>query len=121
VLLGDQMAMRINFGIAEEGCHPVFKALRNEMLQSLGLLVDLVPGILQYLVQKQFQKTVVPHKFPRAPLPGLGQADTPMFFIYDQPWPMGRELLQHAGYGGRSNAKAFGKHVARHSRLGSSA
>src|SRR5205807_2433634 len=81
VLLRDDMTMWIDNRVAQYGCHAVLESLRNEMFQTLRLIVHLVPGIFKNVVQKKFQQPVMPHNLPAAPLAGAGKPYTVMFLI----------------------------------------
>lgn len=52
VLVGDDVAVRVDFGIAENRCEPILEPFGDEMLQSLGFFVDFVPGVLQNVVEE---------------------------------------------------------------------
>ena len=73
--------MRIDFGIAQDRGHAIFKALGDEVLQPFRLLVHFVPGVLQNVVQEQLQQTMVPDQLPRAAFAGRGEADAAVLFI----------------------------------------
>ena len=49
------MPMRIDLGVAKNCGHAIFKTLGNEVLQTLRLIVDLVPGVFEDVVQKQLK------------------------------------------------------------------
>ena len=51
--------MRIDLRIAEFRCDSVFELLRYEMLQALRFFVNFVPSVVQEVVQKPFQETVM--------------------------------------------------------------
>ena len=52
IFLGDDVAMRIDFRIAQDGRYAIFEALGDEVLQAFGFFVDFVPRILQNVVQE---------------------------------------------------------------------
>ena len=60
MFLGDHMHVRIDFWIAEDRRDPIFKSLRDEVFKPFCFLVHFVPGVLQNVMKKQFQQTVVP-------------------------------------------------------------
>jgi hypothetical protein len=76
MFLRDQMPMRIYFRIAEDGRDPIFKSFRDEMFEAFRFLVHFVPGVLQNVVEKQFQQTVMPDQFPRPPLARRAEPNT---------------------------------------------
>lgn len=73
--------MRIDLGIAEDCRDPIFKPFGDEVLEPFGLFMHLVPGVLQHVMKKQFQQTVVPNQFPRPPSAGRSEPDSAVFFI----------------------------------------
>lgn len=58
-LLRDGMSVGVEFRVSENCSDTVFKLLGNEMFKPLSLFVNLVPRILEDLVQEQFQETMV--------------------------------------------------------------
>ena len=81
---GYHMPVRVDFRIAEDRRNPIFESLRDEVFQSFCFLVHFVPGVLQNVVKKQFQQTVVPDQFPRPPFASRSEPDTSVFFIQNQ-------------------------------------
>ena len=88
--------MRIDLRIAQDCCHAIFKSFRDEVFQPFRLIVYLIPGILQNVMEKQFQQTMVPHQFPCPPLASRRQLDPSMFLIQNQRGSLHRQLLQHS-------------------------
>ena len=70
ILLRDDVSVRIDLRVAENGGNAVFKTLRNKVLQSLCFLMHFIPGILQNVVKEQVKQAVMPHQFPAAALSG---------------------------------------------------
>ena len=63
VLGRDWIAMRVLLGVTQKFGDMVFQGVRKDMLQSVRLLVDLIPRNVQGLVQKQFEQSVMAHDF----------------------------------------------------------
>ena len=117
IFLGDHMSMRIDFRIAENRGNPIFKSLRDEVFQPFCFLVHFVPGVLQNVVQKQFQQAVMPDQFPRPPFAGGSEPDTSVLFIQNQGRPLRRELLKHSGHRRSANCQPLGQSVGRDARI----
>ena len=64
------MAVGIKLWVTEFCGNTLFEALRDEMLQPLGLVMDLLDGIVQYFVQKCLQQPMMAHDLQRAPPTG---------------------------------------------------
>lgn len=75
------MPMRIDFRIAKDRRHPIFKSLRDEVFKPFCFLVNFVPRVLQNVVKKQFQQSVMSDQFPRPPFASRGEPDASVFFI----------------------------------------
>ena len=84
ILGGDHVPMRIDFRIAEDRRNAIFESLRDEVLQALRFLVHFVPGVLQNVVKKSFQQTMVPDQLPSPPFAGRAKPDASVFFIEHQ-------------------------------------
>jgi hypothetical protein len=52
MFLGNQVSVGIDFGIPKNGGDPVFESFGDEVFQLLRLLVHLVPGILENVVEE---------------------------------------------------------------------
>ena len=89
------MAIGIDLRISQDRGYPVLESLGDEMLRALRFFMDLIPGILQYVVQKKLQQPMVAHKFPSSALAGRGQPDSPVLLIHDQRRALYRQALQH--------------------------
>ena len=53
------MPVRVRFGVSQFGRDPVLQPLRDEMFQTLRFFVNLVPRIIENVVEESFQETVV--------------------------------------------------------------
>jgi len=47
--------MGINFRITKNGGNPVFESFGDEVLQPLCLIVHFIPGVLQNIMQEEFE------------------------------------------------------------------
>lgn len=103
--------MGVDVGIAQLGGYPVLEALRNIVLQAFGFFVNFIPWIIQEIVKKPFQEPMMAHNFQRTMLPRRRQDHTVMLLIVDPSRFMGCELLKHARYRRRSDAKPFRQSV----------
>ena len=117
VLLWNYVPVRVDFRVAENGGDPIFKPLRDDVLQPLCLLVHFVPGILQDIVKKQFEQAVMSHQFPRPSFPSGTEPNTPVLFIQDQGRLLRCKPLKHAGHRRRPNSKPLGKSICRYAQL----
>ena len=75
------MPVRVEFGIAQYRRYTIFKALRNEVFKTFGLVMNFIPRILQHVMQEQFEQTMMPDQFPRSPFARRREPDTSVFFI----------------------------------------
>lgn len=117
IFLRDDMPMRIDLRIAEDCRDAIFKSFGDEVLQPFCLFMHLVPGVLQHVMQKQFQQTVVPDQLPRPAFAGRSEPDTVMFFIQNQGRMMRCELLKHSGHRRSTNSKPLGQGIRRYARV----
>lgn len=113
VFLRNRVAVRVDFRIAKDCRYPVLKTLGNEMLQPLCLFVDFVPGVLQNIMEKQFEQPMMPHQFPRSLFPRGGQPNSSMLFMHNKSRPLRGEPFEHPGHRRRANSQPFGKGVCR--------
>ena len=75
------MPMRIDLRIAENRGNSIFKPLRDEVLQPLRFFMHFVPGVLQNVVKKQLQQTVMSDQFPRPAFAGRAEPDASVLLI----------------------------------------
>src|SRR5580658_6157114 len=71
-----------------------------------------VPGVLENVVQKELQETMVPDQLPGPPFAGRGEADALVFFIEHQRRTLRRELLKHSCDRRRADAQPPGESVS---------
>lgn len=101
--------MRVYFRVAEYRRDAIFKTLGDEVLQALGLIVYLVPGVLQNIVKKQFEQPVVAHQFPRTTFSGCCELNTVVLLIHNQSRPLRSEPLKHSGDRRSANSEPLRK------------
>jgi hypothetical protein len=105
---GDRVAMRIELGVAELGGDALFEALRDEMFEAFGLLMHLVPGIVEDLMEESFDEAMVANDLESSLLSGFGERYAVVLLVDDK-WRLLRgELLQHVGDGGCGDGQVDG-------------
>jgi hypothetical protein len=85
----------IRLRVAQLSGDPVFQSLRDEMLQPIRLVVNLVPGVIEEIVQETFQQAVVTKHLKSALLSRRGQTRAVMLFVLHKWRLLGGELLEH--------------------------
>ena len=109
--------MWIGVGITQFGGDPVFEALRNEVFQTLGFLMHLIPRIAEKLMQDPLEQAVVAQHLQCPPLSSLGQSHAMMLLVLYEGGALRGEFLEHASYGRRADPQMPGKRVARDALL----
>ena len=117
IFLRNNVPVRIDLGIAQNGRYPVFESLRNEMLQPLSFLVDFVPRVLKNIVQKQLEQPVMADQFPSPSLARGGQSNTVMLLVQNQRRPLQGEFLKHPRDGRSTHAQSLGECVGGDARI----
>ncbi len=79
----DYVAVRVKLGISQNRGNPILEALRDEVLQALGFVVDLVPGVLENVVQEELQQAMVPNQLPSPALSRRGQTCAVVLLVMD--------------------------------------
>jgi len=69
------------------------------MLQALGFIVNLVPRVVEQIVEETLQQTMVAKDLQSPHLPGRRQTRAVMLFVFHEGGLLCRELLQHSRYG----------------------
>ncbi len=87
------MSVRVCFGIAQLGGNAVLKSLGDEMLQSLRFFMNLVPGIVEHIVQESFEQPMVPNDFQCAPSAGRRKAYPVVLLVTDEGGVLAGQLL----------------------------
>jgi hypothetical protein len=113
----NRVAVWVDLGIAQNRRHAILEALRDEVLEPLGLFVHLVPGILQNVVEEELQQAVVPHQFPRPPLARGGEPDAAVLLVLDHRGTLRRQALQHSGHRRGADAQPLREGVRRDTRI----
>jgi len=108
------MSVRVCFGIAQLGGNAVLKPFGDEMLQALRFFMNLVPGIVEHVVQEAFEQPMVPNHLQRAPSAGWRKPYPVVFLITDEGGAPSRQLLQHPRYGSRTDPEPLCQRVAGH-------
>ena len=91
------VAMGIHVRIVQGLGHPFHQGVRDCVLQTLGLVVDGVPGVAQELHQIGFDQTVPSNHPQSCPATLVSQLDPAIGDMLQQP-VLGKPL-DHAGYG----------------------
>ena len=92
-----------------------FHAFRDDVLQVLRLLVDLVPRITEDLDQEHLQQAVVPHELQRDLAAFPRELLTAVTIVLDQ--PLRGEPRDHLADRGRGDAQTLGKITGRDGAL----
>ncbi len=106
------MPVRIGLRIAQFRGDAIFQTLRNEMFQPFRFLVDLVPRIVQEIVEEALQQTMMAKNLQRAHLSRRRQKHAMMLLVFHKRGLLRRELLKHPGDGCRAHAKMKSQSVA---------
>ena len=112
--LGDRVPVRIGFRVPQFRGDPIFKPLRDEVLQPFRLIVNLVPRVVEEIMQETLQQAVVAKNLQSAHLPRGRQTHAVVLFVFHKRRLLRGELLQHSGDGSGADAKMPGEGVAGH-------
>src|SRR5699024_11490941 len=82
---GNGVPVRVSVRVAQIIGYPGDQKLGDRMFQDLGLLMDLVPGVVQYLNQKCFNQSMTTHHVHRMSTPGSGQGNRTVWRVVDEP------------------------------------
>lgn len=83
------------------------EALRDEVLQAFGFIVNLVDGIVENLIEKGLNQSMVADNLQRASLASAGETNPIMSLVIDKWWRGSCELLDHACHGRRCDSKSL--------------
>jgi hypothetical protein len=78
------MSMRVKLGVTKFGRDPFLETLRDEVLQAFRLIVQFFYGIVQNLIKKSLDQTMVAHDFESPFSAKPGKSDPVMPFILDK-------------------------------------
>ena len=95
----------------------IFKPLRNEMFQPFRLIVNLVPGVVEEIMEETLQQTMVAKNLQSSHLPGRRQTHATMLFVLHRGGLLCSELLQHSSYGCSTDTEMMSEGVAGHTFL----
>ena len=109
---GNAAAVGVAIRLAQLGINAGFKTLRDEVLQALGFIVQLVDFVVEHAMEESLDQAVVTDDFECPTAPGGRQADTTMTLVLDQRVLRGGKLLQHIGDGSRRYLEARGQRGA---------
>jgi len=114
ISLGNRVAVRIGLWISQFRGDPIFKPLRNEVLQPFCLIVNLIPRIVEEITEETLQQTVTAKNLQSAHFPRCSQTRAVVLLVFHKRWLLCRELLEHSGYGSGTDTKTLSKGVAGH-------
>src|SRR6185437_4494513 len=91
----NRMPVRIRLRMPQFRRDPLLKPLADEVLQALRLFMQLVDRVVEHLIQKGLDQTVMPHHFKGPSSPGPRQSHSAMPLVLHQRRGRTGELLQH--------------------------
>jgi hypothetical protein len=106
------VAVGIEAGVAEFGGDALLETLGDEVLEALGLGVNLFEGVIEDLEEKGFNKAMVAEDLEGAFAAGRGETHAAMQLVVDGRAGGGSELLQHVGNGGGGDAEVVSEALA---------
>jgi hypothetical protein len=89
--------MRIALRIAEFLRDAFFELLRDEVLQTLGIIVQFVNWVAQHLEEKRLYETMMPDDFQSPSSARRGQPHTFATPVINERFRLKRQLLEHIG------------------------
>ena len=99
--------MRVELRVTELLGDQLLEALREDVLEHLGLRVDLVPAHAQVLDEEELEQAVMADHLECDQPAALGQVDPVVALVLDQ--AEYRELPQHPGDRSRPHVEALGE------------
>lgn len=97
VQCGNAMAVRIGCRIPKPGRNPLFKAFRDEMLETFRLFVQFFDLVAKHLKQERLDKPVMPDDLQSPPSTRKRQLHTTPPLIVQEGPAFGSKRLQHIG------------------------
>jgi hypothetical protein len=88
------------------------------MLQPFCFIVNLVPGVVEEIMEEALQQTVVTKHLQSAHLPGCGQTHAVVLLVFHKRRLLYREFLEHTSHGSSTDTKMMSEGVAGHLYLG---
>jgi hypothetical protein len=104
----------IGFRVPQFRGDPILKQLRDEVLEPFCLIVNLVPRVVEEIMEETLQQTVVTKNLQSARLPRCSQTHAVVLLVFHKRWLLCRELLEHSSDGSGTDTKMPGKGVAGH-------
>src|ERR1700730_14426494 len=98
----EERTLPIELGPSEQLEDPRLHPLRHDVLQTLGLVVPLVPAVSEHLHQEHLQKPVMSHELERDLSALFGQLLAAVAVVLDK--TLGGEAGDHLADGGRGDA-----------------
>jgi hypothetical protein len=87
------------------------------MLQPFCLIVNLVPRVVEEIMEETLEQAVMAKNFQGAHLPSRRQARAAVLFVFHKRRLLRRELLKHSSYGSCTHTEMVGEGVAGHAVL----
>ena len=84
VFSGDGVAVGIDPRITQPRGDAIFQAFRNVVFQALGFLMHLVPGVIEDVMEKTLEQTVVADHLEGATPSGRAESYSAMLFVGDE-------------------------------------
>ena len=84
------------------------------MLQPFCLIVNLVPRVVEEIMEETLQQTMVAKNLQSSHLPGRCQTHAVMLFVLHKGWFLCSELLQHSSHGSSTDTEMLREGVAGH-------
>jgi len=84
------------------------------MFQPFCLIVNLVPRVVEKIMEETLKQTMVAKYLQSSHLPGRSQAYAMVLFVLHKRWLLSSELLQHSSHGSSTDTEMMGKSVAGH-------
>src|SRR3954471_2553278 len=109
---GNAAAVGVAIRLPQLGIDAGFEALGDEVLQALGLIVQLVYFVVEHAIEEGLDQAVVPDDFECSAATGGRQAPPAMPLAFDQWVLRGSQLLQHIGDGSGRYLEAGGQRGA---------
>ncbi len=84
------------------------------MFQPFGLVMNLVPRIVEEIMEEALQQTMVAKNLQSAHLPGRCQTHTVVLFVFHERWLLRGELLEHSRHRSSTDTEMLGESVTGH-------